>query len=70
MENRKLASLRKLHGMSQTDLANKIGVSQQIISNIENGQKPDVDKAILIAKIFECKVEDIFLINNTTNNGI
>ncbi len=50
--------------MSQQDLADKVNVSRQTIHSIERGKKiPSVELAIKIAKFFEVRVEEIFLIN-------
>ena len=45
--------LRKLQGISQEELADKIGVSRQSVSKWENEQSiPDMDKIILISDFF------------------
>lgn len=47
--------------MTQQDLANRCGVSRQTIHAIEKGTfNPSVKLAIKIARIFDCKVEDVF----------
>lgn len=38
-----LAELRKKAGLSQTELANKMGISQSAISQIENNQNLQLD---------------------------
>jgi len=46
--------LRKAKGMSQEDLADKIGVSRQAISKWESGQSsPDIENVILLSDIFQ-----------------
>ena len=48
----KLVYLRERHGMSQEELAEKLDVSRQTISNWENDKvKIDVDKAIEICQL-------------------
>lgn len=69
MSNEKLkqiASIRVLNGMTQKEVAEKLGVTQQRISQIENGGNFDKNQAIQLAKIFNVKIEDIFLNNNTS----
>lgn len=46
-----LASLRKLQGMSQNELARRTGIAQANISNMEKGhQQIGRDRAIILAK--------------------
>jgi len=45
----KLAMLRKKKGLSQIDLANKIGVSHGTIGNYESGKRTNISKPILNA---------------------
>lgn len=47
--------------MTQEDLANALEVSRQTINAIENGKfNPSVKLALKMAKVFNCKIEDIF----------
>lgn len=49
-----LKQARKVNGMSQTQIAKTIGISQQAYSNIESGRsKPTVDNAKKLAAILE-----------------
>ena len=58
----KLVNLRERRGMSQEELAEKLDVSRQTISNWENDKvKIDVDKAIEICKIFDVDLNSLFL---------
>jgi putative transcriptional regulator len=52
---------RAKQGMSQTDLAERVGVSKQTIHSIETGRfVPSTVLALKIARFFKVKVEDIF----------
>lgn len=55
-----LIELRKLHDMSQEELADIIGVSRQTLSKYETGESlPDIGKAKLIADAFEVSLDDL-----------
>ncbi|MCL2563820.1 MAG: helix-turn-helix domain-containing protein [Oscillospiraceae bacterium] len=50
----RIQSLRKTKGISQEELADKIGVSRQAVSKWESEQSlPDMDKVILLSDFFE-----------------
>lgn len=52
---------RAEHGLTQSDLADRIGVSRKTISTIEVGRfVPSTVIALLIARYFDVPVEDIF----------
>ena len=56
-----LRGLRGEKGWSQSDLADKLNVSRQTINALENGRyDPSLPLAFGIAKLFKCKIEDIF----------
>ncbi|MBM7559732.1 helix-turn-helix transcriptional regulator [Marinitoga litoralis] len=56
---------RAMYDMTQEDLSNKIGVSRQTINYIEKGKySPSVVLALKIAKIFNCTVEDLFILED------
>lgn len=49
----RIQNLRKMKGISQDDLADKMGVSRQAVSKWENQQSiPDLDKVILMSDYF------------------
>ncbi len=55
-----LVELRKIHDMSQEELADKIGVSRQTLSKYETGESlPDIEKCKTIAEIFGVTVDDL-----------
>ena len=56
----KLILLRKKKGLSQEDLAEKLGVSRQSVSKWEsNNTYPETDKIIQICNIFDCSMDDL-----------
>ena len=56
----KLVKLRKEYKLSQEDLADKLGVSRQTISNWElNVTKPDVEYIKKISKVFYISIDEI-----------
>ena len=55
-----LIALRKMNGLSQEELADKINVSRQTLSKYETGESlPDVEKCKLIADVFEVSLDDL-----------
>ena len=64
LENR-IRVYRAEHRLSQTELANIIGVSRKTISTIEVGRFiPSTVIALKIARHFQVPVEEIFSLNN------
>ena len=60
MLGERLAVLRKKHGYSQQELADKLKVTRQTISNWECGQgAPALDKAAELAKIYGVSLDDL-----------
>jgi len=57
----KLREYREKKGISQEKLADECKVTRQTIISIEGGKYvPSLELALKLAKIFKCKVEDLF----------
>ena len=55
-----LISLRKIHGYSQDELAEKIGVTRQTLSKYETGESlPDIERCKRLADIFGVSMDDL-----------
>lgn len=55
-----LKKIRKLHHISQIELAQEIGVTQGAVSQWESGSaKPTLENLVAIARFFGCKVDDL-----------
>jgi DNA-binding XRE family transcriptional regulator len=58
MLNKRLKELRELFGMNQIQLARKLGVSKQSISNWENDNiQPSIEMLIKIAQLFSVSTD-------------
>ena len=57
---RKIIEMRKNKKLSQEQLAEKLNVSRQTISNWENGKfYPDIDALVKISKCFNISLDDL-----------
>ena len=64
-----LLMLRNLHGYSQEEIAEKIGISRQAYAKWESGATvPDIEKCALLAKIYGTTIDS--LISTETAEGI
>ena len=64
MFGERISILRKAKGISQVQLANKIGVSKQSVSNWENNNiMPSVDMVITLADFFGCTSDYLLELN-------
>jgi putative transcriptional regulator len=62
--NNVLKELRAQQGMTQADLAERLGVSRQTIIAIESSRyDPSLPLAFAIARVFGRKIEEIFTDN-------
>jgi putative transcriptional regulator len=60
-----LRVLRARHGLSQADLAAKLGVSRQTVNAIETERyDPSLPLAFKIAEVFEQPIEAVFFPEN------
>ena len=68
MENR-LAEIRKLKKIGQGYLVDKLGVSRQTISSIENGRcTPSLELAFDISYLLDMPLDEIFIHENRFMN--
>jgi len=59
--NNDIAKLRGARGWSQEELAVRLGVSRQTVSSLERGRyDPSLPLAFRIARLFDCRIEDVF----------
>ena len=66
-----LVELRKIHDMSQEELADIIGVSRQTLSKYETGESlPDIEKCKLIANAFGVSIDDLLNYEPKENLGL
>ena len=57
----KLRELRAVKGWSQSDLAEKLGVSRQTINAIETEKyDPSLPLAFKVARLFKLPIEEVF----------
>ena len=57
----KIHELRREKRMSQSELAEAVGIRRETLSHLENGKyNPSLKLAMDIAKVFELSVEEIF----------
>lgn len=67
----KIAELRKINNMTQFDLADKLGISFQAVSNWERGNSmPDISKLPEIAELFGVSIDEILGRSNSVLNEI
>lgn len=58
-----VSEFRKKFGYSQDKLAEKLGVSRQTIISIEKGKyNPSLPLAMVMARLFHAKLEDVFML--------
>lgn len=58
MLNRRIRELRQSRGFSQVELASKLGVTKQSVSNWENDNiQPSIEMLIQLAKVFSVSTD-------------
>lgn len=57
----RLAALRVNKGLSQSEMANKLGVTTATVSNWERGKRMNLSNLVRIANFFEVPLDDIDL---------
>ncbi len=56
----RLVELRRAYGLSQEELAEKLGVSRQAVSKWERGESsPDTDNLIALAKLYRVSLDEL-----------
>jgi len=66
-----LSSLRKIHNLSQEELAERIGVSRQSLSKYETGESiPDIEKCVAIANVLNVSLDDLVNYDRETFLGL
>ena len=68
---KKIAALRKQNNMTQFELADRLNISFQAVSNWERGNSmPDISKLPEIAELFHTTIDDILGKENTLLSDI
>lgn len=63
-----LIMLRNIHGLSQEEIAEKIGISRQAYAKWENGATvPDIEKCMRLAEVYGVTIDS--LVKTTTLDG-
>ena len=66
-----LMMLRTIHGFSQEEIAEKIGISRQAYAKWESGATiPDVQKCDLLAKVYGVTVDSLLKDENVDGIGV
>lgn len=56
-----LRKFREKHALTQEMLARKVGVTRQTVISIERERyTPSLELSLKLAKLFDCRVEDLF----------
>ena len=64
----KLIELRKNHGLSQEELAEKLGISRQAVSKWERAESsPDIDNIILLSRLYGIGVDELLCNENSVS---
>lgn len=64
---KKIIELRKMRGLSQTELGKKVGVHKNVLGKYERDEvKPSIEVAVQLAKILNVSLD--YLVGNTDTN--
>ena len=65
----RLQRLRTKRGLSQEELAGKLGVSRQAVSKWERGESsPDTDNLLALAKVYDLTIDEMLYSENLTSD--
>ena len=66
-----LINLRKIHHLTQEDVAEKVGVTRQSVAKWESGESvPDLDKCRMLADLFRVSLDDLANYEPEDNMGL
>lgn len=66
-----LIALRKMKGLSQDELADRINVSRQTLSKYETGESlPDIEKCRMLADVFGVSIDDLISYSRDNSMGL
>ncbi len=66
-----LIQMRKIHQMTQEDVAEKVGVSRQAVAKWQSGDTvPDLDKCKILADLFGVSLDDLANYESKDNLGL
>ena len=64
-----LKSVRESIGMTQQELADRIGIRRETILHLENNRyNPSLEMALKIAQVFDLQVEELFQLKKKEKN--
>lgn len=67
--SKKIVKIRKDNNLTQEELAEKLNVSRQAVSNWENNRNlPDIEMLIIISKRFSISLDDLILGDKNMND--
>lgn len=67
----RVKELRARYNMTQEDLAKKLNITRQTIIAIEKEKyNPSLILAFKIARLFKCKIEDIFIFKEVDKKNV
>lgn len=71
MLSENLLNLRRVHGFSQEEIAERIGVSRQAVAKWENGSTtPDITNCAALAKLYNVSLDELVSFESSEANGL